>query len=43
MLNIKTSAVFKKHPTEEGVFLKHFFGKEDNDRLILVLRPDNQI
>ena len=31
--NIKTGATFTKHPTQEGVFLKHFFGKEDNDRL----------
>ena len=31
--NFKFSAVFIKHPTNEGVFLKHFFGKEDNDAL----------
>ena len=31
--NIKLDAVFVKHPTQEGVFMKHFFGKEDNDRL----------
>ena len=30
--NIKLNAEFVKHP-EEGVFLKHFFDKEDNDRL----------
>lgn len=31
--NFKSDAVFTKHPTQEGVFLKHFFCKEDNDRL----------
>ena len=31
--NIKLDAEFVKHPTQEGVFLKHFFGKADNDRL----------
>lgn len=31
--NLKTDAEFTKHPTQEGVFLKHFFGKEDNNIL----------
>ncbi|MDR2018323.1 MAG: cupin domain-containing protein [Syntrophobacterales bacterium] len=31
--NVKMDAMFIKHPTQEGVFLKHFFCKEDNDRL----------
>lgn len=31
--HIRTDATFKKHPTQEGVFRKCFFGKEDNDRL----------
>ena len=31
--NMKMDAMFTKHPTQEGVFVKHFFGKEDNDRL----------
>jgi mannose-6-phosphate isomerase-like protein (cupin superfamily) len=31
--NFKLNAVFTKHPTFEGVYMKHFFGKEDNDRL----------
>jgi len=32
--NIKLDAKFVKHPTQEGVFMKHFFSKtETNDRL----------
>jgi mannose-6-phosphate isomerase-like protein (cupin superfamily) len=32
--NIKLDAEFVKHPTQEGVFMKHFFSKsETNDRL----------
>lgn len=31
--NLKSDSVFAKHPTQEGVFIKHFFCKEDNDRL----------
>lgn len=31
--NLKMDANFVKHPTQEGVFMKHFFCKEDNDRL----------
>jgi mannose-6-phosphate isomerase-like protein (cupin superfamily) len=32
--NLKTDAAFIKHPTQEGVFIKHFFSKaETNDRL----------
>ena len=32
--NIKSDAVFVKHQTQEGVFLKHFFSKsETNGRL----------
>jgi len=31
--NLKQDAVFTKHPTQEGVFMKHFFSKEDNGRL----------
>lgn len=31
--NFKMDTNFVKHPTQEGVFMKHFFCKEDNDRL----------
>ena len=31
--NFKTDATFVRHPAYEGVFLKHFFCSEDNDRL----------
>ena len=31
--NFKADASFTKHPTQEGVFMKHFFCSEDNDRL----------
>jgi mannose-6-phosphate isomerase-like protein (cupin superfamily) len=31
--NVKLNAIFTQHPTQEGVFMKYFFGKEDNDRL----------
>lgn len=31
--NVKADVMFAKHPTQEGVFMKHFFCKEDNDRL----------
>jgi len=31
--NFKLDARFTKHPTQEGVFLKHFFSGEDNGRL----------
>ena len=31
--NLITDAAFVKHATNEGVFLKHFFSKDDNDRL----------
>ena len=32
--NIKLDAVFVKHPTQEGVFMKHFFSKDEtNERL----------
>ncbi|MDR2100599.1 MAG: hypothetical protein LBP40_07240 [Campylobacteraceae bacterium] len=27
--NLKVDAEFVKHPTQEGVFIKHFYGKED--------------
>ena len=29
--NIKQGAEFVKHPTQEGVFMKHFFAKDDTD------------
>jgi len=29
--NIKKGAVFTKHPTQEGVFMKHFYAKDDTD------------
>lgn len=29
--NVKQNAVFVKHPTQEGVFIKHFFGKEETE------------
>ncbi|MDR1066566.1 MAG: cupin domain-containing protein [Clostridiales bacterium] len=29
--NVKTGAEFVKHPTQEGVFMKHFYGKDDTD------------
>ncbi|MDR0762806.1 MAG: cupin domain-containing protein [Campylobacteraceae bacterium] len=28
--NFKVDAKFIKHPTQEGVFMKHFYGKDDN-------------
>ena len=31
--NMKLNAAFTKHATYEGVFIKPFFGKDDNDRL----------
>ena len=31
--NLKVDAVYTKHPSYEGVYMKHFFRKEDNDRL----------
>ncbi|MCL1807387.1 MAG: cupin domain-containing protein [Oscillospiraceae bacterium] len=31
--NLKMDSLFTKHPTQEGVFMKHFFGKDDNNRL----------
>jgi mannose-6-phosphate isomerase-like protein (cupin superfamily) len=31
--NVKIDASFVKHPTQEGVFMKHFFSKDDNGRL----------
>jgi len=31
--NIKFGASFSKHPDHEGVFVKHFFGKDSNDAL----------
>jgi mannose-6-phosphate isomerase-like protein (cupin superfamily) len=31
--NIKVDVELTKHPKYEGVFMKHFFGKDDNDRL----------
>jgi mannose-6-phosphate isomerase-like protein (cupin superfamily) len=31
--NFIVDATFTKHAKYDGVFLKHFFGKEDNDRL----------
>jgi hypothetical protein len=27
--NLKVDANFVKHPTQEGVFMKHFYGKDD--------------
>lgn len=33
MEHIKKDASFAKHPTQEGVFMKHFFSSADNDRL----------
>lgn len=27
--NVKTDAIFVKHPTQEGVFMKHFYGNDD--------------
>ncbi|MDR1954895.1 MAG: cupin domain-containing protein [Candidatus Methanoplasma sp.] len=32
--NIKKRAEFIKHPSNEGVFMKHFFGKDETDGLI---------
>ena len=29
--NVKKEAVFVKHPTQEGVFMKHFFAKGETD------------
>jgi len=29
--NVKLDAQFVKHPTQEGVFMKHFFGKDETD------------
>ncbi|MDR1461375.1 MAG: cupin domain-containing protein [Campylobacteraceae bacterium] len=29
--NVKVGAEFVKHPTQEGVFMKHFFAKADTD------------
>jgi len=29
--NIKLDAVFVKHPTQEGVFFKHFFSKDETN------------
>lgn len=31
--NVKSDALFTKHPTQERVFMKRFFGREDNERL----------
>jgi len=31
--NLKENAQYEPHPANTGVFLKHFFGKGDNDRL----------
>ena len=31
--NLKMDAVFTKNESYEGVYMKHFFNKEDNDRL----------
>jgi len=31
--NVKTDVELTKHPKYEGVFMKHFFCKDDNDRL----------
>lgn len=31
--HIINDAQFTKHPTQEGVFMKHFFSSKDNDRL----------
>ena len=31
--NIKSDVALTKHPIHEGVFIKHFFSKDDNDRL----------
>ena len=31
--HIIKDAVFTKHPTQEGVFMKHFFSSQENDRL----------
>jgi len=31
--NILNDATFIKHPTQEGVFMKHLFSSADNDRL----------
>jgi len=29
--NLKSDARFVKHPTQEGVFMKHFYGKDETD------------
>ena len=29
--NIKLDAIFVKHPTQEGVFMKHFFSKDETN------------
>ena len=31
--NLKLNVELTKHATHEGVFIRHFFGKDDNDRL----------
>ena len=31
--HIIKDAVFTKHPTQEGVFMKHFFSSQENDSL----------
>ena len=31
--HIIKNAAFTKHPTQEGVFMKHFFSSQENDRL----------
>jgi quercetin dioxygenase-like cupin family protein len=44
--NLIADATLKKHPVHEGVYIKHFFGKEDNDRLNnleIVIAPGSQI
>jgi mannose-6-phosphate isomerase-like protein (cupin superfamily) len=32
--NIKLDAVFVKHPTQEGVFMKHFFSKDETNNCL---------
>ena len=45
--NIKSNAVFVKHPTQEGVFMKHFFSKDETNNCLNNLEvnivPDFQI
>lgn len=45
--NVKKDAVFEKHPTQEGVFMKHFYTQDDTDgrlnNLEVIIIPGFQI